>query len=437
MRRIKQTFMEILIILALNLINGIFSMSEISVVSSRKFKLDEMSRKGNKGAKKALELAESPSKFLSTVQIGITLIGILLGIYSGENLTKDLEGVINTVSVLQPYAHNMAVVGVLIVITFTSILLGELFPKRIGLTFPESIASVIAVPMDILSKVTAPFVWLLTKTNDLLLRLCGINAHSDGIITEEEIKSMISESTESGEIQEIEQDIVERVFAMGDLKVEALMTHRSDLVWLDVADSVDEIIAKIGQELHGAYPVCDEELDNIQGIVLLKDLFLQLHTADFDLKSFIKTPIYSPDTSSAYKLLDDFRKKRLHYSIVVDEYGSVQGMITIDDIVDALVGDISSENQEEYGITENGPGSWIADGQFPIHEFLNYFDLDDADFDDADFSTLGGFAISHLNAIPKTGDKFAWMDFNFEILEMDKRRIERIGIHKRDAAKAS
>ena len=427
--------MEILIILILTLLNGLFSMSEISVVSSRKFKLDELSRKGSKGAKKALELSETPGKFLSTVQIGITLIGILLGIYSGENLTSDLEKHVAGVPVLAPYAHNIAVTAVLIVITFISILFGELFPKRIGLTFPESIASVIALPMDLLSKITAPFVWLLTKTNDMMLRMLGINAYSDGIITEEEIKSMISESRESGEIQEIEQDIVERVFAMGDLKVGALMTHRSDLIWLDIQDSVEEIQTKIGQELHGSYPVCDDDLDNIQGIVLLKDLFLHLHMPNFDLKQHVRTPIYAPEVSSAYKLLDDFRKQRLHYAVVVDEYGSVQGMITIDDIVDALVGDISSDNQKEYSITEKGTREWVADGQFPIHEFLNYFDLDDDDFEDADFSTLAGFAISKLNTIPHSGEKFAWRDFEFTILEMDKRRIARIGIQQQSPEK--
>jgi putative hemolysin len=232
-----------------------------------------------------------------------------------------------------------------------------------------------AIPMHYLSKLTAPFVWLLTKTNDLLLRLFGINAQSDGIITEEEIKSMINESTESGEILAIEQDIVERVFALGDLKVGALMTHRSDLVWLDIHDDPARIRATVEREIHGAYPVSDDELDNVIGVVLLKSLFKHLDDPGFQLKEHIITPVYSPETTSAYKLLDDFRKNRIHYSIVLDEFGSVQGMITMDDILDALVGDVSAIDEKEYSIQETAPGTWIADGQYPIHEFMNYFEL--------------------------------------------------------------
>lgn len=420
--------MEILIILILTLLNGLFAMSEIAVVSSRKFRLDELSRKGSKGAKKALELSESPNKFLSTVQIGITLIGILLGIYSGENLTNDFRAQIEKISYLQPYAHNIAVISVLLFITYLSIVLGELFPKRIGLTFPETISSVMAIPMHFLSKLTAPFVWLLTKTNDLLLRLFGINAQSDGIITEEEIKSMINESTESGEILAIEQDIVERVFALGDLKVGALMTHRSDLVWLDVHDQPAQIRARVEHEIHGAYPVSDDELDNVIGVVLLKSLFKHLDDPGFQLKDHIITPVYSPETTSAYKLLDDFRKNRIHYSIVLDEFGSVQGMITMDDILDALVGDVSAIDEKEYSIQETAPGNWIADGQFPIHEFMNYFELQEKDFEETDFATLAGFAISCLNAIPKAGDQFSWKNFDFEVQSMTKRRVDKIKI---------
>lgn len=426
--------MEIFIIISLVLINGIFSMSEIAVVSSRKFRLDEMAGKGSDGAKKALELAESPGKFLSTVQIGITLIGILLGIYSGENVTESVKASISAIPVLQPFAHDIAIISVLLGITFLSIVLGEIFPKRIGLTYPETIAALIARPMDLLSKITAPFVWLLGKTNDLLLRLFGIHARSDGIITEDEIKSMISESAESGEIQAIEQDIVERVFALGDRKTGSLMTHRGELIWLDLRDSPRQIRSKIGQELHDAYPVCDNDLDNILGIVLLKDLFHQIGLPDFELKNCIIAPVYTPETTSAYKLLDDFRKGGIHFAVVVDEFGTVQGMISMDDLLDALVGDISPEGEREYGLEETGSQTWVADGRFPFFEFLTYFKLDDKEFSGARFSTLGGFAIYKMDSMPKKGDKFKWKDFDFEVLSMDGRRIEKLAVRRRPSA---
>lgn len=422
--------MEILILILLTLINGLFSMSEIAVVSARKFKLENAAKRGNGGARTALDLAEAPGRFLSTVQIGITLIGIVLGYYSGSALSAPLEQKIATVPVLAPYANTMAMTLVLLFTTYLSIVLGELFPKRIGMSFPETIAILVAKPMRLLSSLTAPFVWLLTRSNDLLLRIFGINADTDSIVTEEEIKSMISESKESGEIREIEQDIVERVFALGDRKVSSLMTHRSDIIWLDIHDSPAEIRAKIGEELHGVYPVADDDLDNMLGIVSVKDLFLKMHLPDFNLRECIHEPIYTPDTSSAYKLLDDFRHHRFHYGIVVDEFGTIQGMITMDDLLDALVGDVSDRDQDEYQIEELDENTWIADGQYPFFELLRYFELEDDVFDDSDFTTIAGFIITHLDSMPKVGDQFEWKKLHFEVTKMDGRRMEEVRIKR-------
>ncbi len=423
--------MVILLLILLILLNGVFSMSEIALVSSRKFKLEALAKRGSSGAKKALALSESPNRFLSTVQIGITLVSLVVGIYSGERLATPVQQLlVANFPVLEPYAENIALGSVLILTTYLSIVLGELFPKRVGLTFPERIASMVAIPMDFLSRVTGPFVWLLTKSNDLLLSIFGIKTKSAGIVTEAEIKSLISDSTESGEIQEIEQDIVERVFALGDRKVNSLMTHRSDIVWLDLNDSPAAIRQKIGAEIYNVYPVADGDLDEILGVVSVKDLFLQMDVPDFHLRNSLQEPIYTPGSSSAYKLLDDFRHRRFHYGIVVDEFGTIQGIITMDDILDALVGDVSEHDQDEYKIVQQDEKTWLADGQYPFFEFLREFEIEDNEFSDSDFSTVAGFVIARLDAMPKQGDQFDWHDLHFEVTQMDGRRIHQIVVKR-------
>ncbi len=422
--------MEYLIILLLTLLNGLFSMTEIALVSSRKFKLEIKAKRGHKGAAKALELMASPTRLFSTVQIGITLIGILLGIYSGKKLTSDLQMVIEQIELLRPYANTLAVVLVLVAITFVSIVLGELLPKRIGMSFPESVAMIVSRPMDILSKVSGPFVWLLSKTNELLLSLLGIRADKSGIVSEAEIKSIIEESTESGEIQEIEQAIVERVFAMGDRKVSALMTHRSDLEWFDLEDNLETIRKNVASNPHSFYPVCKGELDEIQGVISLKKLFALSTDQNFELKAHLQQPIFVPVTSSAFKLLEDFKQRRQHVAIVLDEYGSVQGLVTIDDIVDALVGDTSSIESGEYQIVEETEDSWLMDGQYPFFEFVRHFDIENVPDDHPEFNTVGGFLAFELHRIPVVGDKLDWHGHSLEIVEMESRRVDKIRVTK-------
>jgi putative hemolysin len=421
--------MEVLIIVVLSLLNGVFSMSEIALVSARKFKLENAAKRGNKGAKKALELAESPNKFLSTVQIGITLIGLLTGIYSGKNITSDVKAWLLNIPALAPYAEGLSVTCVLIFITFLSLVLGELLPKRIGMSFPETVASAVARPMHYVSLITAPFVWLLTHTSDLLLRLMGIRSETDSIVTEEEIKSIVQESADSGQIDEIEQDIVERVFALGDRQVDALMTHRSDIVWLDVADSLEDIRDRVRKERYSVYPVCDGDLDNFKGVVYINDLFI--HSGpDFKLIDKLKQPLFVPDTSTAYQLLESFRKSRQHYAVLIDEYGTLQGVITLDDIVDALVGDVSAEHHDEYQITEVDPNTWRVDGQYAMHEFLQYLEIEHYDHSNNDFNTIGGLFIHELNRLPKQGDKVTLGDFTLTVLKMDGHRVDEIEVKK-------
>ncbi len=309
--------MGIIIILFLILLNGVFSMSEIALISARKNRLETAAKKGNLNAKAALELANSPNKFLSTVQIGITLIGILTGIYSGEEITTDVQNYVAQFGLFTPYANTIAVVIVVVILTFFSLVLGELVPKRIGLTYPETIAKTFAVPMKIISKITAPFIWLLTVSTEFILDVFQIKPSADGKVTEEEIKAIIKEGAEGGEVQEIEQDIVERVFHIGDRKVNSLMTHRKAVDYLSIDDSIQELKAKVLHDLHSFYPVCNSNLDDITGVVSLKDLFTYFQKEAINLKSITKEPVYLIEYTSAYKALEIFKTSKVHYAFIV------------------------------------------------------------------------------------------------------------------------
>jgi putative hemolysin len=417
--------LEIVIIFLLILLNGIFSMSEIALISARKNRLETAAKKGNTSAKTALDLANSPNKFLSTVQIGITLIGILTGIYSGDKITTDVEAFFAIYSITFPYAHSLAVGVVVVILTFFSLVFGELLPKRIGLNYPETIAKSVAVPMKVMSIVTAPFIWLLTTSTDFILKIFKIKPTADGKVTEEEIKAIIKEGTEVGEVQEIEQDIVERVFHIGDRKVNSLMTHRKSIVYLALDESYEELKAKILDELHSVYPVCNENLDEVIGVVLLKDLFANIEKGDFDLQKIMIDPVYFIEHTSAYKALENFKKSKIHYALVTDEYGVFQGIITLNDILEALVGDAADFSDEEYQLLAREDGTWLVDGQYSLHDFMTYFDLDDM-LNDYEVTTVSGLIITELGSIPKQGEKLIWNKLEFEVIDMDGVKIDKI-----------
>ncbi len=421
--------MELLIIILLVLLNGIFAMSEMSLVSSRKFKLENAGRKGSAGARKALELAENPTKFLSTVQIGITLIGILLGVYSGETLTNDFKAFLDQFAVLQPYSKTLSTIGIVIFITYLSILLGELLPKRIAMTFPERIITLLAKPMDILSKITSPFVLLLTTSNNLLLKLLGIKSTSDSIVTEEEIKSIVRESAMEGQIDQIEHNIVERVFELGDRKINTLLTHRTAITSFNTQDDLATILNKITDEKHNAYPVTNgSNLDDIVGIVRIKDLFPISEPENFDLKRYITQPLFLNENYYAYKVLEIFKKEKNHYGIVIDEYGNTVGILTMHDVLDALVGNTATRDNFDYRIEKQSENTWIADAQFPIVDFLKYFQLE-YEFENKDnYTTLVGFFLSEVGSSTEVGKKIKIEDLELEILSKDRQRVDKIRI---------
>ncbi|RAR74283.1 putative hemolysin [Flavobacterium aciduliphilum] len=400
-------------------------MSEIALISARKNRLETAAKKGQQNAKVALDLVNSPNKLLSTVQIGITLISILTGIFSGDKITTDVQAFVETFPALQHYAHTIAVGIVVVILTFFSLVLGELLPKRIGLNYPETIAKGMAVPMKVISQLTAPFIWLLTISTDGLLKLFNIKPTADGKVTEDEIKAIIKEGTEVGEVQEIEQDIVERVFHIGDRKVNSLMTHRSDIVYLSVNDSIEELKTKVLNELHSVFPVCENSLDEIIGVVSLKDLFSNFDKGNFNLKAIAKEPAYLIEQTSAYKALENFKKTRVHYAFIVDEHAVFQGIITLDDILEALVGDASDFDDDEYKLIANEDGTWLVDGQYSLHDFLTYFDMGDV-INDYEVTTVSGFFITEFGSIPKKGEKLIWNKLELEAQKLDGVKIEKV-----------
>ncbi len=413
---------EILIILGLIILNGVFAMSEIALVSSRKSRLESEANKGDARAKEALKLANNPDIFISTVQIGITLIGILTGIFSGQNIKSDIADFINRFPSIAPYSGVASTTIVVIIITYFSLVIGELVPKRIGLSSPEKIAKTMAGPMRMVTSITYPFIWLLTKSSNFIIRLFRINKTVNQV-TEEEIKFIISEGTEQGTIEEAEQQIIERVFHLGDRNITSLMTHRSDIVWLELDTTVQDVKSKY--DVHSVYPVCENNIDNIKGVVSLKDLFLA--NGETRLQDIMRNAMYVPENNSAYQLLEKFQASKIHYAFIVDEYGTLQGIITLNDILEAIVGDIAQIDEEDYEMVEREDGSFLVDGQIPFYDFLSKFGKADwMNDEEYDFNTLAGFILHELERIPSTGDKLDWQGFEFEIVDMDGHRIDKV-----------
>ena len=416
--------MEIFILIGLILLNGVFSMSEIALVSSRKARLEAQANKGNKKAKEALQLANHPDKFFSTVQIGITLIGILTGIFSGRNMQDDMQSVFNQWAVTAPYSDTLATVTLLIIITYFTLIFGELVPKRLGMSRPEAISKFMAKPMSVLSFITYPFIWLLSKSTAFISKIFNIKSDNSAV-TEEEIKAIISEGTEHGTIEEAEQEIIERIFHLSDRNITSIMTHRSDIIWFELNDNEEKIKEKIVSEPHSIYPICDGDIDEVKGVVSIKDLYVSNDLTLF--KNLMSPALFVPENNSAYQVLEKFKESKVHCCFIVDEYGSLQGMITLNDILEAIVGDIPQPDFMDYAITEREDGSYLVDAQLPFYDFLTKFEKTEwMNEGEREFDTMAGFILHELERIPKTGDKLEWKGFEFEILDMDGHRIDKL-----------
>jgi putative hemolysin len=426
---------EILIILLLILFNGIFAMSEIAVIQARKTTLSNDEKKGSRGAKAALRLANDPDRFLSTVQIGITLIGILTGIYSGASLSGRFSDVFESFGMPERWAYPMAQGLIVIIVTYLTIVFGELVPKRIGMSVAERVAKVIARPMHILSVIASPFVWILSKSTEAMVNLLGVK-DAETKVTEEDIKSIVQEGKEDGEVQEVEQDIVERVFMLGDLTVDSIMTHRSDVVTLDVSMTKDEIKQVLNENLYEAYPLIDRGIDNILGVVLLKDLLFRLDGDTPDLKALMHPAVYFYENMSVYKALEQMKEKRLTQAFICDEFGSFQGIVTLRDILEGLVGTIDEVAEDPEIVKREGSEGWLVDGQCSFYDFLSYFDKEDLyDNEQQDYNTLAGLIIEQLKHIPQAGERTEWNCFDFEIVDMDGVRIDKVLVTMKEESK--
>lgn len=420
---------EIFIILFLILLNGLFSMSEISLISARKSSLQSEANKGSKSAKSALKLAENPDRFLSSVQVGITLIGLLTGMFSGNKIASLFTDVMINAGLSASVAGPLAQTIIIIIVTYFSIVLGELVPKRIGMSAAEKVAKVVAGPMRFISKLTYPLVWILSKSTILIIKMLGIK-NQEAKVTEEEIKSIIQEGTEEGEVSPVEQDIVERVFTLGDLSVSTIMTLRNDITWLEIEMNEAEVRETIENNLFEEYPVADGDLDHVVGILRLKDFVLNVGKGNFHLEKMIQTPIYFHENMNVYKVLEVMKAKKVSRALVCDEFGSCTGIITLKDILEALIGTINDDDGADPLIVErSGKDGWFVDGQCSMYDFLRYFDLDD-EMQDYEYSTVAGLIIDELEQMPVTGDKIVWGDFNFEVVDMDGPRVDKIIVKK-------
>ncbi len=419
------TGLEILIVLVLIVANGIFAMSEIAVVSSRKVRLQRWAQEGNQKAKTALKLANSPNRFLSTVQIGITLVGILAGAFGSATMADKLAVVLRQIPWLAPYSQAVSVGIIVVIITYLSLVLGELAPKRLALQNPERTASFIAGPMQAMSSAASPIVSLLSLSTDFVLRILGVRPSDEPPITEEEIKVLIEQATKAGIFEESEQDMVEGVLQLDNRRVGALMTPRTDIIWLDLEDPLEKLIETVELAPHDFFPVCRDNLDNVLGVLSAKRfLGNQLADQPAPLKSLLHPALFIPESARASKLLERFKQTGVHLALVLDEYGGLQGIATLNDVLEEIVGSIEADSPQAV---ERPDGSWLLDGLLPIDEFKKIFDLKRLPGEGQNnYETLGGFTMMYLGHVPVSSDTFHWGGLQFEILDMDGRRVDKI-----------
>lgn len=415
---------EIIIIIFLILLNGIFAISEIALITARKSSLTHDAKNGNIGAKRALKLANNPDIFLSTIQIGITLVGILTGIYSGDLLAVRFSELLTELGFPAHLSHPVAQTAIIIVVTYLSLIFGELVPKRIGMNIAEKAAKTLATPMLFLSVITKPFVLFLAGSTNLILSILGIK-NSKANVTEDEIRSIIQEGKEDGVVQPMEQDILERVFLLGDLKVSSIMTNRSEIIGMEINSTREEIYSILENEVHEIYPVYEESLDNITGVISLRNLVLNLHKPGFKIESIIQPPFSFHENMNVYKALEKMKEYGDTHALVFDEFGVCQGIVTSKDILEVLVGLESNPCDTPEIIKRTDGDGWLADGQCQFYDFLIFFDMEDS-YKDEGFNTLGGLIITRLEHIPKEGEAVSWKNFRFEVVDMDGARIDKV-----------
>lgn len=423
--------LEIAIIFILIIANGVFAMTEIAIVSSRKARLEKHATEGSAGAKAALDLANNPTMLLSTVQVGISAIGVVTGAYGGATIAQALTVYFKPLPLIGAYANTFSMVIVIGAITYVSLIIGELVPKKIALNNPEPIAIAIAIPMRYFSKAFSPLVKLLSISTEFFLKTIGVKEVVDPGVTEEEIKIMISEGTAIGTFEETERDIVDRVFRLGDMRVSSLMTPRTQIDWLDLEESDKHNWAIITESHHSRLPVATGSLDDIVGVVYVRDILSARYSSSLPIKENIQEPLFVPRSLRGFKLLELFQQSGTHIAFVMDEFGGMVGLVTLYDILEQLVGELPQEEETDSGIVQRDDRSWLMDGLLSIEEFKELFDIKEMPEEDkGHFQTLGGFITSYLGNMPKTGETFEWADFRFEIVDMDRMRVDKVLVTK-------
>lgn len=420
--------MDFIIVLLLIIINGIFAMTEIAVISARKSKLQQQINEGSRRAKAALDLANNPNRFLSTVQVGITLVGIFAGAFGGATIAEGISKNLSSAPLIGMYSDAVGLGVVVLLITFLSLVIGELVPKRIALSSPEKIAKTMAGPMNAISKIVSPAVKVLSFSTDVVVNFLGIKQNVEPPVTDEEIKMLFKEGARVGVFEIAEKDIVERTLRLGDKTVNSLMTARSEISWINQDSSFAKIREKITKESHSHFPVCIGNLDKVIGIVRTEELLVDfLGEEKIDLKKLLHKPLFIPESMNGLKVLELFRKSGVHMALVIDEYGSVQGLVSLTDILEAIVGDIPTREELEEEIVKRDDGSFLVDGLVSVDDFKDKFKIRKLSGEkEGLFHTVGGYAMHRFGRIPEVGDHFQQADFKFEIVDMDGNRIDKI-----------
>lgn len=422
---------EILIILFLIVLNGLLAMSETAVVSARHARLQYMTRSGNPGAQVALDMAQTPNRFLSTVQIGITLVGITAGALGGANIANELIEPLGNIPWLGRYARTVSLGLVVGITTFLSVVVGELVPKRIALANAERIAVLVARPMRALSVIATPIVRLLSLATDGVLALLQMEARADEEVSEDEIRVMVQQAAEADIIEDAERDMVERIFRLNDRPLQTMMTPRPKIVWLDINSSDEDIRDIVMSSNHTRFPVCDQELDHVLGVVHAKNLLSDcLKQQPLNLESVLQEPLFTPESMQALKSLERFKQTGIHMALLIDEYGAIEGLVTLIDILEAIVGDIPTSNEiRRPPIIQREDGSWLVDGLVSVEDFKQAFAIGTLP-DEAAYQTVAGFVVHMLGKLPGEGKHFGWGRLRFEVVDMDGHRVDKVLIEQ-------
>lgn len=427
-----QIALEILLVFILLIVNGVFSMSELSVVSARKIRLKQQAEKGSKGARTALALAESPNNFLSTVQIGITLVGILSGAFGGATIARELAIHLETIPLVAPYSAGLSFAIVVGVITYFSIIIGELIPKSIALNAPERIASLVSRPMKFLSALAAPVVWLLSTPTAFVLKLFRVRAVVEPPVTDEEIKGLIDAGTKAGVFEETEQDLIESIINLDDRRVASVMIPRLKIAWLDIEDSVENIKQSLIESRFSRLPVCRGNLDTLIGYASAKAILSQsLKENELNLNAVLKQPVFVPETITTLELLKLFKEAHTTFAVVIDEHGGVEGLVTMNDVLEEIIGElpISQHSATEEKAIRREDGAWLLDGRISVADLKETLDLKQLPIgEQGQYHTVAGFVITRLGKVPIAGDKFEWAGFTFEVVNMEQNRVDKIAV---------